>query len=108
HTKRPKIWIYRDKATGEGKGEATLTYEDPPTAKSAITWFNGKELPGTGKILSVEFAQRRTPIGGDRGRGRGRGRGDFSNGGGRGGGFGGRDGGGPGGRGGGPDGGGFG
>ncbi|CAG2182695.1 unnamed protein product, partial [Oppiella nova] len=28
-TGKPKIWIYRDKATGKGKGEATLTYEDP-------------------------------------------------------------------------------
>lgn len=75
-TKRHKIWIYRDKVSGEGKGEATLTYEDPHTAKSAITWFDGKELPGTGKILSVEFAQRKTPVGGDfRGRGRGGSRG---------------------------------
>lgn len=57
---KPKIWIYRDKVTGEGKGEATLTYDDPHTAKSAINWFNGKELPGTNKILNVEFAQRRT------------------------------------------------
>lgn len=38
----PKIWIYKDKTTGKGKGEATVTYDDPPTATSAITWFNGK------------------------------------------------------------------
>jgi len=41
-TSRPKIWIYRDKMTGRGKGEATVTYDDPPTAGSAIQWFNGK------------------------------------------------------------------
>lgn len=39
---RPKIWIYKDKTTGKGKGEATITYDDPPTATSAITWFDGK------------------------------------------------------------------
>lgn len=38
----PKIWIYKDKATGKVKGEATITYDDPPTATSAIDWFNGK------------------------------------------------------------------
>lgn len=37
-----KIWIYKDKATGKGKGEATITYADPPTATSAITWFDGE------------------------------------------------------------------
>jgi RNA recognition motif-containing protein len=37
-----KIWIYKDKATGKGKGEATITYDDPPTATSAIQWFDGK------------------------------------------------------------------
>ncbi|KAI7688059.1 RNA-binding protein EWS [Sarcoptes scabiei] len=83
---KQKIWIYRDKNTGEGKGEATLTYEDPHTAKSAIQWFHGKEFPGTDKVLNVEFAQRKTPLGdfkggrgGPRGgppRGRGGGRGD--------------------------------
>lgn len=37
-----KIWIYKDKTTGKGKGEATITFDDPPTATSAINWFNGK------------------------------------------------------------------
>lgn len=37
-----KIWIYKDKTTGKGKGEATITYDDPPTATSAINWFDGK------------------------------------------------------------------
>ena len=38
----PKIWIYKDKATGEGKGEATITYEDEEAAQAAINWYNGK------------------------------------------------------------------
>lgn len=37
-----KIWIYKDKTTGKGKGEATITYDDPPTATSAIQWFDGE------------------------------------------------------------------
>lgn len=38
---KSKIWIYKDKTTGRGKGEATITYDDPPTAASAIKWFDG-------------------------------------------------------------------
>ncbi|KAK8764922.1 hypothetical protein V5799_032470, partial [Amblyomma americanum] len=95
-TGKNKIWIYKDKITGKGKGEATITYDDPPTASSAITWFHGKEFMGS--KISVELAQRKTPFGGGGGFGGGMG--------GRGGPRGGR--GGPrggGGRGGGPDGG---
>ncbi|XP_049270552.1 uncharacterized protein LOC119389953 isoform X4 [Rhipicephalus sanguineus] len=96
-TGKNKIWIYKDKITGKGKGEATITYDDPPTANSAITWFHGKEFMG-GKI-NVELAQRKTPFGGFGGGMGGRG-------GPRGGRGGPRGGGGPGGgRGGGPDGG---
>lgn len=40
-TGKRKIWIYKDKITGRGKGEATVTYDDPPTASSAINWFGG-------------------------------------------------------------------
>ena len=35
----PKIWIYKNKATGEGKGEATVTYDDSNSAQAAIQWF---------------------------------------------------------------------
>jgi len=43
---QPKIWLYRDKATGELKGEATVTYEDPFAASSAPSWFDNKEFKG--------------------------------------------------------------
>lgn len=44
---QPKIWLYRDKTTGEFKGEATVTYDDPFAASSAPTWFDNKEFrPG--------------------------------------------------------------
>ncbi|KIY96481.1 RNA-binding protein EWS [Monoraphidium neglectum] len=45
-TKGKKIYMYRDKATGALKGDATITYEDPFSASSAVQWFNGKEWKG--------------------------------------------------------------
>lgn len=66
-TGRQKIWIYKDKETGRGKGEATVTYDDPPTANSAIQWFNGKDFHG--KPITVQMAERKAfqPSGGFRG-----------------------------------------
>ncbi|XP_070761737.1 TATA-binding protein-associated factor 2N isoform X2 [Enoplosus armatus] len=84
------INIYSDKATGRPKGEATVSFDDPPSAKAAIDWFDGKEFQG--KPIKVSFATRRaefTQRGGGGGGGGGGGRG------GRGGGFRGRGGGGP-------------
>lgn len=40
-TMKPRIWMYMDKATNKPKGEATVTYDDPNAARSAIDWFNG-------------------------------------------------------------------
>ena len=41
-----KIWLYKDKSTGQMKGDGTVTYEDPFSAGSAVQWFNGKEFKG--------------------------------------------------------------
>jgi len=41
-TGKLKIWIYKDRNTGAQKGEATVTYDDPNAAQSAISWFDGK------------------------------------------------------------------
>ncbi|GAA5814089.1 hypothetical protein MFLAVUS_007579 [Mucor flavus] len=104
--KKPKIWIYVDKTTNLPKGDATLTYDDPPSADAAIQWFGGKEFMGN--IIEVTKAERKMTIppergsggfGGDRGGGGGGdrrgGRGGFRDhsGGGRGGGMGGGGGG---------------
>uniref|UniRef100_A0A3Q1HIU1 TAF15 RNA polymerase II, TATA box binding protein (TBP)-associated factor n=1 Tax=Anabas testudineus TaxID=64144 RepID=A0A3Q1HIU1_ANATE len=83
-TGQPMINIYSDKATGRPKGEATVSFDDPPSAKAAIDWFDGKEFHG--KPIKVSFATRRAEFT-QRGGGRG-GRGG-------GGGFRGRGGGGP-------------
>ncbi|XP_061538171.1 TATA-binding protein-associated factor 2N isoform X3 [Phycodurus eques] len=77
-TGQPMINLYSDKATGQPKGEATVSFDDPPSAKAAIDWFDGKEF--NGKPIKVSFATRRaefTQRGGGRGSGRGgyRGRG---------------------------------
>lgn len=91
-----KIWLYKDKQTGESKGEATVTYDDANAAKSAISWFNGKDFRGT--VISVQLATKRDNWssgggggrgGGGGGRGGGRGGGPGGFGGGRGGGGGG-------------------
>ena len=41
-TGKHKIFIYKNKQTNQQTGEATVTYDDPPSAKAAIDWFNGK------------------------------------------------------------------
>uniref|UniRef100_H2M705 TAF15 RNA polymerase II, TATA box binding protein (TBP)-associated factor n=1 Tax=Oryzias latipes TaxID=8090 RepID=H2M705_ORYLA len=56
-TGQPMINIYSDKATGRPKGEATVSFDDPPSAKAAIDWFDGKEF--NGKPIKVSFATRR-------------------------------------------------
>ncbi|XP_030236127.1 TATA-binding protein-associated factor 2N isoform X2 [Gadus morhua] len=92
-TGQPMINLYSDKATGRLKGEATVSFDDPPSAKAAIAWFDGKEF--NGKAIKVSFATRRaefTARGGARGGGGAGGGGGGS--GGRGG-FRGRGGGGP-------------
>lgn len=53
---KPKVWLYKNKETGESKGEATVTYDDANAAKSAISWFDGQDFNGT--TIRVSLAQR--------------------------------------------------
>uniref|UniRef100_K7FQT2 RNA-binding protein FUS n=2 Tax=Pelodiscus sinensis TaxID=13735 RepID=K7FQT2_PELSI len=73
-TGQPMINLYTDRETGKLKGEATVSFDDPPSAKAAIDWFDGKEF--SGNAIKVSFATRRADFnrGGGNGRG-GRGRG---------------------------------
>ncbi|XP_069100331.1 RNA-binding protein FUS isoform X8 [Pleurodeles waltl] len=91
----PMINLYADRETGKLKGEATVSFDDPPSAKAAIDWFDGKEF--SGNPIKVSFATRRADFnnrgggnGGRGGRGRGgpMGRGGFGGGSGGGGGSG--------------------
>jgi hypothetical protein len=38
---KPKIWVYKDRQTREGKGEATITFVNPESCQTAISYFNG-------------------------------------------------------------------
>ncbi|XP_078404780.1 TATA-binding protein-associated factor 2N-like isoform X2 [Cetorhinus maximus] len=69
------INLYTDKVTGKLKGEATVSFDDPPSAKAAIDWFDGKDFHGN--IIKVSFATRRSEFvrGGRGGRGGQMGRG---------------------------------
>jgi hypothetical protein len=40
-TGQPMINLYTDRETGKLKGEATVSFDDPPSAKAAIDWFDG-------------------------------------------------------------------
>ncbi|XP_048382075.1 RNA-binding protein FUS isoform X5 [Stegostoma tigrinum] len=91
-TGQPMINLYTDRETGKLKGEATVSFDDPPSAKAAIDWFDGKEF--NGNLIKVSFATRRVEFsrggmrgGGGRGGGGGRasaGRGGYGGGGPRG------------------------
>lgn len=48
------INLYIDKELGKLKGEAMVSFDDPPGAKAAIDCFDGKEL--SGNHIKVLFA----------------------------------------------------
>lgn len=50
--------MYRDKATNEPKGDATVTYEDPHAAFAAVEWFNNKDFHGS--IIGVHIAESKS------------------------------------------------
>ncbi|CAF2583319.1 unnamed protein product [Rotaria sp. Silwood2] len=55
----PKIWIYKDRDTGEANGRATVTYEDDETANRAISKYNDQHIDSIGTSVQVQLAQRR-------------------------------------------------
>lgn len=75
-TMKPKIWLYKNKESGESKGEATVTYDDSDAAKSAISWFDGQTFNGAKIRVSLAQRQNNFKMGGGGGFG---GRGGFGN-----------------------------
>uniref|UniRef100_A0A2K6TL38 EWS RNA binding protein 1 n=1 Tax=Saimiri boliviensis boliviensis TaxID=39432 RepID=A0A2K6TL38_SAIBB len=59
-TGQPMIHISLDKETGKPKGDAPVSYDDPPTAKAAVEWFDGKDFQGS--KLKVSLARKRPPM----------------------------------------------
>lgn len=57
----PAINIYTDKDSGKPKGDCTLSYDEPPCAKAAVEWFDGKDFQG--KKLKVSMARRKPMMG---------------------------------------------
>jgi len=55
----PKIWIYKDRDTGEPNGRATVTYDDDETANKAISEYNDQHIDSIGAVVRVQLAQRR-------------------------------------------------
>ncbi|NXF28176.1 FUS protein, partial [Rhodinocichla rosea] len=51
------INLYTDRETGKLKGEATVSFDDPPSAKAAIDWFDGEDsqFPEIPKIPDPEI-----------------------------------------------------
>ena len=41
-----KIYLYRDKRTGQLKGDGTITFADEESAAAACEFYNGQEMPG--------------------------------------------------------------
>jgi len=77
-SKKPRVWLYTDKVTGQQTGEATITYKNPYTQKLALSTYHlqqyqGKTIMVTPSIVKAHMAT--IPDLRTRGRGRGRGRG---------------------------------
>lgn len=43
-TKKPRVWVYHDKETGEPTGECTITYNDADSQTLALQTYDGEKL----------------------------------------------------------------
>lgn len=56
------INLYSDKSTGRPKGEATVSFDDPPSAKAAIDWFDGRLASASASRSSTAAFGRRLVV----------------------------------------------
>merc|ERR1719341_910229 len=81
-TKKPRVWLYHDKTTGQPTGECTITYCDSAAQQSALQTYDqqmyqGHPITVTPSIVKPHMSKLPPkPAGGMRG-GRGRGGGGF-------------------------------
>ena len=66
-TRKPRVWLYHDKQTGEPTGEVTVTYNDHETQKRALDTYNEQHfmdrflLKVTPSIVKVHMAKPPAP-----------------------------------------------
>ncbi len=89
-TKKPRIWLYHDKDTGQPTGECTITYNSAQVQTMALQTYDGAGFRGGASVLRVtpsivKSHMARPPPPPARGRGGRGGRGGPPRGGGRGG-----------------------
>merc|ERR1719429_434786 len=77
-SKQPRVHLYKDKQTGEPLGEATITYRESGTQKTALQTYNNQMYQGqpirvSPSIVKPHMAKPPPPGSGGGGRGRGRG-----------------------------------
>lgn len=53
---KPKIWVYKDRQTREGKGEATITFVNPESCQTAMNYFNGKSIDSF-FLLDIQYIE---------------------------------------------------
>lgn len=58
-TGQSMIHLFSDRDTGKPKGEATVSFDDPPSAKAAIDWFNGRN--GRRPLVPLPNSQLSSP-----------------------------------------------
>ncbi|NXK43818.1 FUS protein, partial [Piprites chloris] len=56
------INLYTDRETGKLKGEATVSFDDPPSAKAAIDWFDGGGPKITFSDPKIPFSDPEIPF----------------------------------------------
>ena len=55
NSKQPRVHLYKDKATGEPLGEATITYKDNQTQRTALETYNNQMYQVTHSVTHSSY-----------------------------------------------------